>query len=586
MAFSSLLLKTTLLIHTIQLFSSDNLQCCAATSVPCITDDCETHPFCAETPKNHFYATCHDSCTCNFQLGECMHLSQNGTLEICSSLHHTGVSKESCFCAPRKKRYGLDSCQINTVAIPSSFDYNEYCMPCTLLPTQNESSPPGECSTLYNFQAPPAGTHGTYFHSCNEIDNCSEDLFCRSVTANGYYTFCDNRRSSNSLTNACFCAPLELSACTVFSPCPSGYSCVRPTKQANRICAPSAYLTRVEPPMQHFPTLSKTTLLILTSTELLFVVFKSIALTRTEKRWLGFALVCFIVETIIGFSLTLMQLFIIIDSRMEKNFPDLDTRILLGALLFVFTELCAAISECISVRRKIRRQEIDLSNYKHKYRFSLVRRVVTKWIAIGVTVLSSIFSNRFQFKFQFRSLNIIISSIIVIAACYGVFTLLCYRRYWTRIVISSVILLLCIITTAVFVLIRYHHGMFMVPSVDHYFYSCGSFLTSEPFIMFSFGFNIFLTALSAFRLDHYSEMKTISAEQVEFFEAAVIGTALPCVWLSLTACLEEVIIVFLVAGPQVAVIFFPVLFDYIKVLYSNLKLRWVIQTDRDINLDP
>lgn len=576
--------KSTFLFSALLLLYAAQFQSGRASSVPCKNESCENDPLSSKRSKKNVYDATEGICMCSSYNDECVYMSENGILARCSS-SPSGLSKKSCFCATRTNKFGRDGCGMNTAEVATSFDYKNYCVSCTFLPPRNASLRQSKCSTTYNFQAPPIHNNGSYFHSCNITYKCSKEFYCQLATTKSYFTICDNDRLNNNATSSCFCAPVDFTPCTVFSPCPSGYSCVRPANVATQICAPSESLVRVNPPMKPVPTLPKTTLLILASTELIFVMFKCVAFMRSEKHWHIFAFVCFIVETIIGFSLTAMQVFITIHSRVKNISYSFEVRLFVGATLFVFTELCAVISEAVSVRRKIKPPEDDITKYKHKYRFSLVRRVVTKWIALSTTLFSMGFSNMYNFQFELRSLNIIFISITILVSCYGVFTLFHYRRYWTRILISTGIILTSIILTAVFVLIRKNHVNFVVPDKYYYFSVCGSLLSAEPIIMFCFGFNIFLTALSAFRLLDHSAMNNITEEQVEFFETAVLGTALPCIWIALVSCVEETILVFVVAGPQVGVLLVPLLFDYIKVLHSKLKFKQTIHAENDICSD-
>lgn len=93
---------------------------------------------------------------------------------------------------------------------------------------------------------------------------------------------------------------------------------------------------------------------------------------------------------------------------------------------------------------------------------------------------------------------------------------------------------------------------------------------------FLLGCNIFLTALSAFRLQSYQQLNMITAEQVGVFETAVIGVSGPFLVLSAYTdlCFDQITLLFLLAIPQVSVLLLPFLLEYIQVWLSRYNWNW------------
>lgn len=356
------------------------------------------------------------------------------------------------------------------------------------------------------------------------------------------------------------------------------------------VCVPTDSLTRVEPSPELIFTLPKWTLLILGLTECIFILIKSATLPRTESSWLKIALISFIVETIVGFSLTTIQCFILFDLNFRKVSSEQNIDQVIGPLLFVLTELSAVISETIFIRRKIAHQKSLISNNHHRLRFSLVRRVAVKWITLSASLVSVIFSRRrFESYYTLQDedsivFKILLAFIIILILCYGIFTIPCYSRYWTRIVTSTLVLVVISLLSVVILFIKYNYGDFVAES--YYNGSCGTFMNKSYILVFTLGLNIFLTSLSAFRLHGYKESKSITAEQVEFFETAVFGISCPCLWLSYTLCVDEATLLFLVACPQVAVLLTPFMFEYIEVLFSTITRWWKTNAEYFIGNNP
>lgn len=157
-------------------------------------------------------------------------------------------------------------------------------------------------------------------------------------------------------------------------------------------------------------------------------------------------------ESAIGFVLTAIQFYIIayLASQGENQ-----TLLVLEALLFVFTEICAIIAESIMVRKKIKGRNVSTNIIIHRFRFSLVRRLIGKWL----TMISTIFVliNGIILSPIVEDLNdgtllggmsIPIFSLVVLMI-YAIWTIFFYTWYRTKIVISSIILIFSISCTIV-----------------------------------------------------------------------------------------------------------------------------------------
>lgn len=341
---------------------------CQASSLACNTS-CTDDQFCdidRSVCTEQFYNSCLQSTDCHSSQGKCVFLSLNGVLDECSSSSNSGQTG-SCFCSPSKSHENRDgNCDAHTAEMSTSFDANTYCVPCSFLIKTNVETNATGCLTLYTFQKPGLGRKGSFFQYCDRhvpnYDACGNDLTCSTFVRNVYLSECRYFFTNLNITNSCFCAPSELTPCTIFSPCRFGYSCARTKEKMKPVCVPSESLMRVEPRLEISFTLPKWTIFILTLTELTFIGIKSIALLKLRKGLLKLALICFAVETIIGFFLTAVQAFILIDSDLERDENGLEREILFGALLFIFTEISAFISETIFLRRKFRHRREQSRN--------------------------------------------------------------------------------------------------------------------------------------------------------------------------------------------------------------------------------
>lgn len=525
-----------------------------------------------------FYNSCQSSFDCasdyQIQSGECVFLLPNETLSLCSDMTKRG--ENACFCSPMIWDYFPFQCDINTAEIDTTFDENKYCVPCSFLSPPNVTSAHNACRTKYVYQKPPLGKNGSSFHSCdNNLQYCNDGLQCSIISGN-YTSRCSSRLHEVSAVNNCFCIDTEATSCSSLSSCSIGSSCIRLPTDEHPVCVPSDSLSRVtpSPPIMQTNTSLKHILLALSVMELTFVVCKSVALSRTEKGWLLFAVICFIFETIIGLSLTVIQCYIVLQLNLSHDVVDVG--LIIGASLFVLTEICAVISEAIFVNRKVKNQKAPITNNENRFRFSLVYRVVVKWVTFFISIALVILASRLSFAYSGEGLNflkIILPSMAATIICYSIFTLFYYCRYWARVITSTTILIISFVITMNIIFKNYKFGPVVF---DNQFVrnSCGTFRDGYLFPLI-LAFNVFLTAISSFRLHGCDDLKSITAEQVEFFETAVFGLSYICIFLSTVLCADEAIVLFLVACPQVGVLLVPFLFEYTKALFFTIRKRWI-----------
>lgn len=549
--------------------------CFGGAPIPCNSSrECQKNEECDSSDAGmcvqNYYRSCFSSKDCYSSDSECVSLIENGQLLNCSATQILWKDKR-CFCAPpaipneTNSSIQESSCRNTTVAASISNQQEKYCVSCSSVIAWNVLAWKDVCSKSFAFTVTTDERRGSYFHSCSSNSSCSEGLSCKFFDDDGVYRFCSSYINVNA-TKACHCAPNEFARCSFLSSCDSGFSCVISPGRRTPSCVPSDSLMRVQPQMQDVDTFPKWGLVSIALVEMVFVSIKCFSLLRKEKTWVKFALISFIIESVIGLSLTALQCYIIIDVYMDRDSNDVDPGLVMfGALMFVFSEICVVVSETVIIWKKMKNEDFKNANDQPRFRFSLVRRVVAKWITIGSTFASICYA--------FKQPGILYCVLIFWSAC--TFTKNYYDRYWARIIVSSIYLIGCSSAAAIILLVKFQNQ----PYEDE----C-SRLSFEraSFLIFLLPVNIFLTAVSAFRLQGYSETNEITAEQVEFFETAVFGISVPCLALSIVLCVDTSIILFVVAVPQVAVLLIPTLIEYIPRLFSHIKWPWKSETKSDV----
>lgn len=193
-----------------------NCWCCQAVTLSCSSDsDCSSGAFCDRNQGcvRRYYSSCMQSSDCDVNYGECVFLSQDETLSRCTYI--PGRGQKGCFCAPRLgSRTRAYSCELNTFEMVTSFDVEQYCVPCNFIIALNGTSSFNKCSTIYSFQKPPAWSKGSYFHSCDNFDDCIDGLYCRPGSGNMKLS-CAGLNNDISIVNPCFCVFDDI-PCTVY----------------------------------------------------------------------------------------------------------------------------------------------------------------------------------------------------------------------------------------------------------------------------------------------------------------------------------------------------------------------------------
>lgn len=542
--------------------------------------DCPAGSYCdfglGEVCKRQFYSSCSNSTECHVD-ASCVSVSQTGVMYECFSQSSTSNDK-FCFCAPQKGETFGNDCAINTGELPLPSNGKIHCVPCSYLTAHKTTLQENACSTIVQFQSIPTGTKGSEYQSCDLYSDCKSDLDCFVLYSDGKISSFASTYTNNNVAMSSFCYKYPLEYCGLFIPCSSKHSCVRFVINATPICLPRDALNIVQPPFPHQYTVSKSFFLTLGLAEGIFIVLKSVSILNKEKKWLYFALFCFIVESVIGIVLTTLQAYIIVYLSTRDY---IEAGVIVGALLFVLTEICAVISESIIVKKKITPGIVNTFTTAHRYRSSLVRRVIGKWISTVSSIFvlfNGVVSSHRYADVELGKVLIPICALVILML-YSIWTLFFYKRYWARIIISTIILVFSVSSCIAMLL---HRNLSRTSNMfcESSFISSGVIsVLSIPVVVFSIvvlATNIFLTALSAFRLQGYKEVKNICAEQVEFFETAVTGISGPCLILSIRSdlCSDQLVLLLIVAIPQVSVLITPLLFEYLHAWLKTYNWVW------------
>lgn len=380
---------------------------CLATLSQCLfgITNCTNDTFCDRIEnrcKQKYFSRCANSAECGMgDHGECVSILSNGTLSRCTSMSST-TSQKQCFCAPRSSDHYDEGCSLNTVRLHTSFDQAEYCVPCTFLNESEVALEEGVCEKVYKFQSPPDGQSPSNFQACHASHICNENLSCCGLNTAGYHSSCEIVSSNASAAVGCHCSSYLFSPCLTFSSCEIGFSCVRLPLSFREVCIAAEYRSRVDPPFQTVPSLLKSVFIATGTLQLVFILFRSVAFLKSGKHFLRLGLVFFIVESMLGFSLTAIHAFVLIDYNSEKQFDQIyfwsfDPRMAISsAVLFVITQAFVVVSGYVFIRRQLMDQDDNITYNRQRFRFSLVRQIVTKlglmgsFLGVSITGLVSV----------------------------------------------------------------------------------------------------------------------------------------------------------------------------------------------------
>lgn len=417
---------------------------------------------------------------------------------------------------------------------------------------------------------------------------CKKSLHCVTQYFNGNSDFPDCQ--GFPLDHSCFCFDWDQPHCNIVQPCKRGNVCVREASGI-QFCVRSEGVAHFHYQLHRVKTLPTYFSTILFAIEILFICIKSATVNHSKK---GFRIVggaCFIIESIAGLALTILQLIIVILMNYATN---ISWAAQFGAALFVISEVISIISEGINVRRKIyfETKKVSLFSKETSYtsnsqspkwwtKLPLMRRVVAKYISVILasvclltklpplqSVLSSIgiySSSIFEFENNVNWIFILPFSYIVI---HTIISFSFKHRLWSRIISAS--FFLTVLSTYIFYSII---SALTNREESQDFESLGPFQFGGPTVLaiFLFSLSIFNTAISGINLMGYRESRKLTQEQVEFVETAIIGpVAIVAVIVSLSFLFGDRLSIVTVGFPQIAVLLFPVLLEYASPLWSMM----------------
>ena len=526
-------------------------------------------------------------CTSEFKddwFSICGQLAENGTIVPCSFTSLTDEDPFPCFVG----RPGSNSCPLHTTFVNASsqLPQERNCAPCKHIETFSNEKASKSCYLDYKFKRAGEKT-GEPFNSCKKDEDCALGLYCYvlvlSVSDDWKRSIFDssNQYSTSVVDGFCFKNSDVASFCTTSLLCHPGESCVRFKGIEDSFCAPTVSISRVQPPLQVLDPVPRWTLRSLAATELAFILLKSVAMTQQKKSWAYCGLLFFIIESLAGLAITALQFVLLISVANSDGYSLSGPRlIIMGGVSFVVTEILSIISESLIIRRRVTGQtatEIDLST--NKFSFSLVRRVVSKVLVIVIVISMSVYTNIRSWYIDFEHplssyAKPAAISMIAILTIYTIASAFLYKRFWVRIVLSNIILLLSVVVSLLFLFPQSISGR--SEKYLTYVNWCNPIDSTQTAVpSFLFSVIIFMNALSAFRLHGYQESNGLTAEQVEFVESAALGLGGSVLTISTASnpCPGAKILVLLVGGPQIAVLLSPFLAEYIFVAIKKLRGR-------------
>lgn len=530
-----------------------------------------------------FHSPCNYSSQCPLDSGACVFISQESILKECSNSLPTAPA-ESCFCAPQSGSFQHGRCEINTAQLSTSFDRKFYCVACAHVAASNISFPSDICSTVYTFPAPQKGENGSYFQSCTDDVDCHADLACANMLDNKYILYSESGRivtpshTNLNVSKSSFCFQRALKECNIYSTCNRNESCVRLGYRYTTVCLPTDALQRTGLKLPTSPGIRNGFLFLIGLTEVAFIIMKSTFVLKKRCRWQIVGLICFIIESMLGLVLASIQAYMVISSRDREND---DSAVNLGAVMFVFTALCAITPETISVWKKVNNiYDHDTNGHNvNKFRFSLLRRIVARLLTMTTTLFAlvnaiDIVSYYVKTDANERANGRVMSIVLfVTVVLYGVTSIICYSRYWTRIILSFIVFVFAILTIIVMSIRRISFGG--TKYCDSIFHSMEDSSDSSFDLViasiYMLGINIFATAVSGFRLQGYTEVNNITPEQVEFFETGIFGIIGPSFVIAVRTnlCFKKISLLLLVAIPQVLVMLIPLAIEYCHHWFSS-----------------
>lgn len=537
---------------------------------------------------HHIHSTCTLSAHC--EIGEvCMALTHSGTFYECSRQMLNSSFVTPCFCRDYSSR---GSCPVNNDHI-RLLDIT-ICIPCSSIENLSPDLP--DVSTPLcqkRFPEVPAPQNGENVSSI--LEKCSSRQPCKSTLR------CTTHRDDLliecpkfPLDHSCFCFKSTERVCNIVQACRRGQLCVR-LYGGRQFCVESGAAKRFQEHLSHINTLPWWFAVSLFATEIIFTLLKSVTVNHTKKavRMIGGAF--FVVESIAGLTMTVLQL---INVMLMRNYPGvlMDLGTMVGAVLFVASEIISIISEFINVRRKIGFDpKIDSSLSKPTGCTKVsrpsnwlatilpIRRVVSKYIAIIMALVCLIITlgtdgvRRYSAQFGFATKinpEWVFIVLLTYITLHTIIFLKFKHKFWSRILSACFFLTL----SATFVL--YSIIIVITNHQDSYCSNDGNrrfrFEGFSTYAIFLFSASIFNSAVSGVHLKGYRETGNVTQEQVEFVEAATIGPAatIPAI-ICAPVCFYDRISILTVGLPQVAVLLCPILLEYAAPLWSMMTAFFI-----------
>lgn len=537
----------------------------------------------------------------------CTALNHSGTFAACSRKLVAASVVTPCFCMDIKSRL-IDSlpsstfptCTANNGCLPS-VSSTCICMPCSFIANLSSRflSVPTECKKKFPVPIPPpdGDNCSLILEKCSNLQRCKKSLDC--VSQNSQIELYFESCPAPPLDHSCFCFDLERQMCNIAQSCKRGNVCVR-LESREQICIRTVGVDHFIEEPHLVSTLPWGLTISLFCIEIIFICLKSATVNHTKKSFRMIGGACFVIESIAGMALTILQLTIVILMRNYYMGIEISWAAEFGAILFVVSEVISVVSEGFNVRKKIyfeKKKESLLSkeissikesqSRKWLTKLPLIRRVVAKYIAIILaTACLSIMLPPFQYVLESNGINTAfpdsLSSetdhddarnwIFILPLSYismhTIVFLKCKQKYWSRILsaffyltISSLYIFYSIIAAT------------LNPQESQYF-DVGKFNFggSTVIAIFLFSVSIFNTAISGFNLTGYRESKKLIQEQLEFVETAIIGpVATVAVIVSSPFRFDDIMTVITVGFPQVAVLLFPILLEFTAPLWSMIS---------------
>lgn len=533
-------------------------------------------------PHSNPNSTCKVSAHCKSDK-MCMALTQFNVFSACSRRLFSSSFITPCFCMDILETSFMPyDCTVNNDNIPIR-ETMHTCMSCSSIENLSPGLPYISSLCKTTFPVPPSPRVGEWLSSnhekCSSRQRCKKSLECKTQDLDGRLTSCPEF----PLDHSCFCFNKNGQVCNIVLPCKRNQMCVR-LSAGGQFCTETADAYKFQQQLHRVSTVPWWFSISLFSIEMIFICLKSASINHTKEVVRIFGGLCFILESISGLALTLLQLFVVMLMRTHTR-ESIHWAVQLGALLFVVSEFISIISEGINVRRKIAFEiKIDSSlsngtNGSKKSRFPKramrllpLRRVVAKYIsiAIGIICLFTRLPAVGNALYEPHSLYDL-SWIFIVLFCYIILHTIIFLKFkqmlWSRIISACLFLTVSSAYTfrSIISVLKHQQESYCFDNgVNRFYFGITSIIS-----IFSFSLSIFNSTISGFHLKGYRETGKITQDQIHFVEAAIIGPAAAMtVMISDFYCDDNWITILSVGFPQIAVLLFPILLEYAIPLWS------------------